>query len=153
MIDVPDAAIVVVKRWEGLARVVRRTDPVQVAPYLCPANFWTIGYGHLCRADQPIIGESQAESFLAVDLRVALADTVAACPVLIYEPPTRLAAIVSFTFNLGATRLRSSTLRRRILERAWPAAAAELRRWVYAGTRILPGLVARREAEVQLLLG
>ena len=30
-------------------------------------------------------------------------------------------------------------------------AAAELRRWVYGGGKVLPGLVARREAEVMLV--
>lgn len=152
MIAVPQAAIVVVKRWEGLARVVRRTAPIQVVPYLCPANYWTIGYGHLCRADQPAIDETGAEAFLAQDLAIAQADTLSACPVLLNEHEHRLAAIVSFTFNLGVTRLRSSTLRRRILDRNWNAAATELLRWVYAGGRVLPGLVLRREAEVKLLL-
>lgn len=151
MIAVPQPAIVVVKRWEGLARIVRRAHPVQVVPYLCPANYWTIGYGHLCRPDHPAIGEPEAEAYLAQDLRVALVDTIRYCPTLIGEPETRLAAIVSFTFNLGATRLKSSTLRWRLLERKWEAAARELRRWIYAGGRVLPGLVARREAEAQLL--
>ena len=39
-------------------------------------------------------------------------------------------------------------LRRRVNERNWPAPAAELRRWVLGGGKVLPGLVARREAEV-----
>ncbi|NBQ87664.1 MAG: lysozyme, partial [Betaproteobacteria bacterium] len=29
---------------------------------------------------------------------------------------------------------------------------SELRRWVYGGGRVLPGLVARREAECRLIL-
>ncbi|TXD94959.1 lysozyme, partial [Ralstonia pseudosolanacearum] len=42
-------------------------------------------------------------------------------------------------------------LRRRINQRDWAAAASELRRWVYGGGKVLPGLAARREAEVALL--
>ncbi len=68
------------------------------------------------------------------------------------EPEARLAAIVDFTFNLGAGRLQTSTLRRRVNQRDWPAAARELRRWVHSGGRVLPGLVVRREAEVALVL-
>jgi lysozyme len=34
----------------------------------------------------------------------------------------------------------------------WHAAGKELRRWVYGGGKVLPGLVTRREAEVALLL-
>jgi lysozyme len=69
------------------------------------------------------------------------------------EPEPRLAAIVDFTFNLGAGRLQTSTLRRRINERDWAAAQTEIRRWVYGGGKVLPGLVARREAEAELLEG
>ena len=68
------------------------------------------------------------------------------------EPESRLAAIIDFTFNLGAGRLQTSTLRRRINQRDWIAAGQELRRWVYGGGKVLPGLVARREAEVELLM-
>jgi lysozyme len=67
------------------------------------------------------------------------------------EPEGRLAAIVDFTFNLGAGRLQTSTLRRRINQRDWAAAANELGRWVYGGGKVLPGLVARRRAALALL--
>ena len=70
------------------------------------------------------------------------------CPVLATEPEGRLAAIVDFTFNLGAGRLQTSTLRRRINQRDWVGAAQELRRRGQ-GTA---GLVLRREAEVALLI-
>lgn len=68
------------------------------------------------------------------------------------EPDRRLAAIMDFTFNLGAGRLQASTLRRRINQQDWTAAGVELRRWVHGGGKILPGLVARRESEVALLM-
>lgn len=68
------------------------------------------------------------------------------------QPERQLAAIVDFTFNLGAGRLQASTLRRRVNQLAWGAAAVELHRWVYGGGRVLPGLVVRRQAEVDLLL-
>lgn len=74
------------------------------------------------------------------------------CPVLASEPEERLAAMVDFTFNLGAGRLQTSTLRRRINQRDWPSAAQELRRWVYGGGKVLPGLLVRREAEIVQLL-
>lgn len=64
----------------------------------------------------------------------------------------RLAAITDFTFNLGAGRLQTSTLRRRINERNWEEAGDELLRWTRGGGRVLPGLVRRREAERALLL-
>lgn len=38
-----------------------------------------------------------------------------------------------------------------VYQRDWAAAANELGRWVYGGGRALPGLVARRDAEGQML--
>lgn len=93
-----------------------------------------------------------AAGFISSDLRTALTATLRYCSVLAAESEARLAAIVDFTFNLGAGRLQSSTLRRRVNQRDWIAAGQELRRWIYGGGKVLPGLVARREAEVLLLV-
>ena len=153
VIEVPQAAIDLVRRFEGFERKVRRGVEITAIPYLCPAGFWTIGYGHLCVQDHQPITQDEAEAYLAQDLVKALYATLRYCPVLATEPNTRLAAIVDFTFNLGAGRLQTSTLRRRVNQRDWAAASQELRRWVHGGGRVLQGLVARREAETILLIG
>lgn len=150
MIAVPQAAIDLAKRFEGFHRVPR-SDSGRAHPYVCPAGYWTIGYGHLCDAWHPPITEAEAEVYLARDLRTALDATLRYCPVLAAEPAGRLAAIVDFTFNLGAGRLQRSTLRRRINQRDWLAAADELARWIYGAGKVLPGLVARRAAEAALV--
>jgi len=147
---VPQAAVVLAKRFEGFHRVPK-ADPERAHPYICPAGFWTIGYGHLCESTHPPITEFEAEVYLARDLQTAFAATLRYCPVLATEHEARLAAIVDFTFNLGAGRLQSSTLRRRINQRDWQGSAHELLRWVYAGGRILNGLVVRREVESELV--
>jgi len=36
-------------------------------------------------------------------------------------------------------------------QRDWAAEATELRRWLYGGGKVLPGLVCRRVAEAKLL--
>lgn len=148
--NVPQTTIALAKRFEGFCRVPKN-DPGRAHPYICPAGFWTIGYGHLCDAAHSPITEAEAVVYLSRDLETALAATLRHCPVLAAEPEGRLAAIMDFTFNLGAGRLQTSTLRRRVNQRDWPGAAQELRRWVHGGGRVLPGLVARREAEVTLL--
>jgi lysozyme len=150
---IPGLTIALAKEFEGLHRVVTRRPVITVVPYLCPANFWTIGYGHLCAKDHPPIIEDQAEAYLALDLQTALLATLRYCPCLASEPEHRLAPIVDFTFNLGAGRLQTSTLRRRINEQDWNEAGNELLRWVNGGGRVLPGLVRRREAERLMLLG
>ncbi|MCX8519976.1 MAG: lysozyme [Rhodoferax sp.] len=151
MIEVPKTAIELAKRFEGFHRVPK-ADPGRAHPYICPAGYWTIGYGHLCAPTHPPITKNEAEVYLAHDLQTALAATLRYCPVLATESEGRLAAIVDFTFNLGAGRLQTSTLRRRINQRDWAAVATELRRWIYGGGKMLPGLVARRKAECALLV-
>ena len=151
VIAVPQAAFELAKRFEGFHRVPKH-DPGRAHPYVCPAGYWTIGFGHLCDPKHPPITAAEAERYLAEDLRIALTATLRYCPVLAAEPKGRLAAIVDFTFNLGTGRLQTSTLRRRVNQRDWEASARELRRWVYGGGRVLPGLVVRREAEAALLL-
>ena len=151
MIEVPQAAIDLAKRFEGFCRVLK-SDPDRAYPYVCPAGFWTIGYGHLCASSHPPITLVESEAYLADDMADALRATLRFCPVLATEPSRRLAAIVDFTFNLGAGRLQTSTLRRRINQRDWVGANFQLRRWIYGGARVQPGLVLRREAEAALLI-
>lgn len=150
MNTVPQVAIDLAKRFEGFHRVPKH-DTGRAHPYICPAGYWTIGYGRLCDPRHPPISESQAEAFLAQDLMTAMRATLRYCPVLSAEPESRLAAIIDFTFNLGAGRLQTSTLRRRVNQRDWQGVALELRRWVYGGGRVLPGLVLRRSAEIAQL--
>ncbi len=149
----PSAAVDLAKRFEGFHRVPENDPQRRAHPYVCPAGYWTIGYGHLCKPDHPPITEDEGKVYLTRDLCTALDATLRYCPVLAAEPEGRLAAIVDFTFNLGAGRLQTSTLRRRINQRDWSSAAKELRRWVYGGAKVLPGLVLRRQVEAALILG
>jgi lysozyme len=61
-------------------------------------------------------------------------------------------SLVSFTYNLGAGSLQSSTLRRKLNRGEYESAAREFSRWVFAGGRRLRGLVLRRQAETELFL-
>ena len=137
-----------VKHFEGLHRIVTRKPVVTVAPYLCPANFWTIGYGRVVPKDHRQITEPEADQFLDEDLAKFRA---------IVQSMTRpgltrgqLDALTSFTFNLGGARYRSSTLRAMVNRGEMAGVPDQFRRWVFGGGRKLPGLVLRREAEIEL---
>jgi lysozyme len=149
MIEVPQSAMELAKRFEGFCRVPK-SDPYRAYPYLCPAGFWTIGYGHLCNPNHPPISKQEGENYLVADMSEALKATLYLCPVLINESTERLSAIVDFTFNLGAGRLQYSTLRRKINQLSWKEAELELHKWVYSGAKLLPGLVLRRNFEATL---
>ena len=149
---VPSQAIELAKRFEGFERRVKLKGRIVAVPYLCPASFWTIGYGHLTTKDHPPIDAQEGEWLLREDMLKAAKQTLALCPGLAREPERRFAAIVDFTFNLGAGRLKASTLRKRVNAKDGVGAANELRKWVWGGGRKLPGLILRREAERRLLI-
>lgn len=148
--SVPGQLVELVKASEGFYRVVRRQPEVTAVPYICPAGYWTIGYGVLCQKDHPPITLAEGEEMLARILPSYVGHALRLSPVLL-DDDRRLTAIADFIFNLGPTRYAASTLRRRVNARDWPAARVEIRRWVYGGGRKLPGLVLRREAEAALL--
>lgn len=135
--DVPDNAIRLATVFEGF----------YAKPYICPAGFWTIGFGRLCSKDHPPITKAQAEIYLEEDLQDALHGTIRLCPILVKKDSSSLGAIVDFTFNLGVGRLKVSTLRKKINAEEWDDVPAELNKWVYGGGRKLRGLVLRRRME------
>lgn len=121
------------------------------APYLCPAGYWTVGYGHLLQKYEPMqMTEAEASLLLLADMRFA----EAAVERLIQTPLTQpqFDALVSFTFNLGAGALQRSTLRRKVNRGEHHEVPAELEKWVFAGGKRLSGLVARRKAEADLYM-
>jgi lysozyme len=139
------------------AALARRFEGCYLRPYLCPAGVPTIGYGatfyedgtRVTLFDAPITRE-RAESLLLWMVRTRYLPVVLRlCPGI--DSPERLAAIIDFTFNLGAGNLQASTLRRRINAGRWDDVPGELRKWIKGGGRVLAGLVKRREAEVALL--
>jgi lysozyme len=150
----PDEAKALIKRAEGFHR---RLPDGRAAPYLCPANIWTIGWGSTrdlqgapITRDTPPVTVEEAELLFGRDLRL-FEEGVRR---LVSVPLTnnQFGALVSFAYNLGLGRLRSSTLLRRLNAGRYEDAANEFPKWVMAGGRRLPGLVIRREQERVLFL-
>ena len=56
-------------------------------------------------------------------------------------------ALMSFVFNLGLGSFKSSTLRKKLNASDFEGAKAEFGRWVYAGGKVVQGLVNRRKEE------
>lgn len=134
-----------------LASLIRRFEGLRLKAYLCPAGVPTIGYG----STGPDIKlgmtytPAQSEARMAMDASKFERAAIVLCPALKAEP--HVAAIADFAYNLGATRLAGSTLRRKINAGDLPGARKELLKWVRGGGRILPGLVIRRTVEAKLL--
>lgn len=139
-----DIAAQLVIRWEGFRSM----------PYLCPAGVPTIGFGFthyfdgtlVTLRDAPMSREAASVLLHHFLVRDYIPTVRRLCPTL--DTPERLGAIVDFAYNLGRSALRTSTLRKRILASTWVLCVPELRKWVRGGGRVLPGLVARRNAEI-----
>lgn len=132
--------------------VIRIFEGFSPRPYICPAGYLTIGYGHVVRPGEVfvVIDEGKAEELLREDVRIY------ECKVLklIKVPLTQgqFDALVSFTYNLGAGALQRSTLRMKLNRGEYLDAADEFPKWVWAGGRKLRGLIRRRMEERKLFL-
>jgi lysozyme len=137
-----------------LLNLIRRFEGLRLNAYLCPAGKPTIGYGSTGPDVQ--LGMTwtidQAEERLQRDAAACVTLTTLYCPGIANDD-AKLAAVADFTYNLGGARLAGSTFRKRINACEWTGAADELQKWVRGGGRVLPGLVARRKAECDLILG
>ena len=169
MLVVSEKGLEFIKAFEG-----SRQDKGGHFMYNDPAGYATIGYGHLV-AKRPVlpsekeirISEQQALVLLREDLEEAIqgvnmAFTGGFLPDLEQH---QIDALASWFFNLGvsAKTLGSGLvqlLTSRVFwgawekNRMWPVAAVreEFGMWVRAGGKVLPGLIARRQAEARLFV-
>ena len=119
--------------------------------YKCPAGIWTIGYGHTAGVSAGMqISEAQAEKYLVEDLQYFEHEVRKL--ITVHLKQQEFDAIVSFTYNVGSGNLSSSTFRRRINggDNKARCFCEEFPKWVNGSDGPLPGLVRRRDAEVEL---
>jgi lysozyme len=133
--------------------LIKHFEGLRLKSYLCPGRIRTVGYGTTRIDGHPVlegltITKAQAEEYLANDV-VQFEDII---KVLVRIPlnQNQFDALVSFTYNLGGSALESSTLLRKLNRKEYTLAANEFLKWIRAGGKELPGLIARRAAEKEL---
>lgn len=122
------------------------------------AGFCTIGYGHLIkklRCDGTEAAEFQRGITKPIGARILTEDMTQAEIVVMTSVSAQLneaqySALCDFVFNVGRVNFRSSTLLKRVNASEFGDVPAQLRRWTKAGGRVFPGLVKRRNAEIDL---
>ena len=92
--------------------------------------------------------EEQATKLLMKDL-VRFEDAVLA---MVAAPLTQgqFDALVSFAYNLGEAKLRSSTLLKLLNAGDYDGARKQTNRWVYSNGKKLDGLIRRRARETEM---
>ncbi len=131
--------------------LIKEFEGLRLQAYKCPADIWTIGYGHTAGiGPDDVITEAQAISLLCQDV-VASEQAVNQ---YVHVPLTQnqFDALVSFIFNLGVGNFLTSTLLKKLNAGDYDGAVQEFERWIHANGKALPGLVRRREAERVLFL-
>lgn len=141
-----DKGIALIKEFEGC----------KLTAYQDSVGVWTIGYGWTQPVDgKPIragmtIKQETAERMLKTGLVSYESDVSRLVKVGLTQG--QFDALVSFTYNLGARSLSTSTLLRKLNAGDCAGAADEFLRWNKAGGKALNGLTRRREAERALFL-
>lgn len=141
---VPPAALELIKKYEGL----------DMCAYICPSGKLTIGYGHVLTAEEKAakmvkITEEKAEELLLQDVSMAVKAGLKEVTVILND--NQIAALTCLIFNIGAGAFKKSTLLKLINGgKSQEAITQEWMKWVWGGGRVLPGLVKRRTAEVEL---
>ena len=136
---------------EGVA-LIRKFEGCEVQAYQCSASVWTLGYGHTRDVSEgDTCTKDEAEQILISDLQEfeGYVNDLVKIPL----DQNQFDALVAWTFNLGPTNLKSSTLLVRLNDNNLDDVPHQLRRWNKAGGKVLDGLVRRREAEALLWLG
>ena len=141
-----DKGIALIKQFEGC----------KLTAYQDSVGVWTIGYGWTQPVDgKPIragmtIKQETAERLLKTGLVRYESDVSRLVKVDLTQG--QFDALVSFTYNLGARSLSTSTLLRKLNAGDYAGASDEFLRWNKAGGKVLNGLTRRREAERALFL-
>lgn len=142
--------------WLDLCRpLTEHFESCRLTAYPDPASGgdpWTCGWGTTGPDVKPgtVWTQAQADSRLTIRLDEAADDVDRLVKVLL--TPSQKAALVDFTYNLGAGNLASSTLLKLLNAGNYQSAADEFPSWDMAAGKKLAGLVARRAAERTLFL-
>ena len=136
---------------EGIA-LIKRFEGCELKSYRCSAGVPTIGYGSTKGVSMDMeITQERAEALLIEDIS-DFEEEVNKC-VKVPLTQNQFDALISWTFNLGPTNLKNSTLLKVLNNKDYEGVPAQIKRWNKAGGKVLQGLIRRREAEALLFEG
>tara|TARA_R110002020_G_scaffold424276_2_gene633440 strand:- start:2 stop:445 length:444 start_codon:yes stop_codon:yes gene_type:complete len=133
---------------EGMA-LIKKFEGCELDSYRCSANVATIGYGHTKGvSDGDTCTQEEADQMLAKDLQEF--ESYVDRYVQVDLTQNQRDALIAWTFNLGPTNLKSSTMLKELNTGNYEKVPSEMKRWNKAGGKVLNGLTRRREAEALL---
>ncbi len=143
----------IIKQWEG-CKLIAYPDPGS------GGDPWTIGWGTTRINGKPVrqgdkISQDLADELLRNEIHHVADRLHKLIPITQQYGANQQAALISWAYNVGLGAVEESTLRERLLagESAQVVIPQELPRWNNGSKGPLPGLIIRRDAEVQLFTG
>ena len=132
--------------------LIKHFEGCELESYRCSANVLTIGYGTTKNVVEGMkISQHQAEELLMKDLEEFEEYVEDLIDVPLEQ--NQFDALVAWTYNLGPTNLKTSTLRKVLNKGAYDDVAEQIKRWNKDNGKVLKGLVRRRNAEAELFNG
>tara|TARA_R100001443_G_C3342350_1_gene174790 strand:+ start:155 stop:598 length:444 start_codon:yes stop_codon:yes gene_type:complete len=132
--------------------LIKKFEGCRLEAYKCQANVWTCGWGATRDVKE---GDTWSQSYAderfdgdIVEFENYVNDLVKV-PLHQYQ----FDSIVAWTFNLGPTNLKESTLLKELNKTNYEEVPYQIKRWNKAGGEISKGLIRRREAEALLFEG
>jgi lysozyme len=132
-------------------KLIKECEGCKLTAYKDSVGIWTIGYGHIRGVKEGMkITQEQAETYFESDIMDYLLPVQKEVGQICNA--NQIAALTSFSFNVGINGLKKSTLLKIVKEN--PQNFTEIRkefmRWVYAGGKVIDGLKKRRVKEADL---
>ncbi|KAJ2552388.1 hypothetical protein IWW35_002355 [Coemansia sp. RSA 1878] len=143
------AGVNLIAQWEGFV----------ASPKPDPIGLPTVGYGHLCQQKNCAevkykfpLSQTTAKQLLSDDLPKYTTCLASYLNSKVKLNDNQLAALTSWSFNVGCGNVKTSTLVKRLNTGESPNTVAdqELPKWRMAGGQVMQGLVNRRKAEIKL---
>jgi lysozyme len=137
---------------ESGLRLTKRFEGLELSAYQDQGGVWTVGYGHTGPNVHGglTITEEQAEQLLESDVAASVTCVNRAVTAAVEQH--HFDALVDFAFNLGAASLLTSTLLRHVNAGQFAEAAQQFLMWDHCKGVVVPGLLRRRQAEMEMFL-
>jgi lysozyme len=139
------------KASNGIKDFIKRYEGCKLTSYKDSVGVLTIGYGHTgsdVKAGRTIT-QAEANNLFDKDI-AAFEGQLNSLLVGTQVNQNQFDALLSFSFNLGIGKLKTSTLFKKVKSNPSDESIGnEFRRWVYAGGKVLSGLVRRRDEEAK----
>jgi len=140
---------------------IKKHEGIKLKAYRCPANVWTIGYGHTKDVNEGMsITQSEADDFLEEDVTEAEEAVISLIgkSLMPFVLQQEFDSMVSFVFNLGKPKTRKYSIlkkwrkrfnARKVLYYSDEEILYWFGKYVYGDGKRLPGLVKRRKEEAE----